>query len=262
LSLCVDPCGIEFVTDKEKLFDRWRLCQAEILGDLRVPAHVRSNLLQRNPRMQGLQRHLARGLGEPVRAEVGDDRGGPAAEPATPGIMDGIPAVAGGRPEVELIDERALRLAHDHQDPPRVDRDLARAARPGQTDLRVRIVADHRGVEVAEAVDLRAPEERDVDQTGLEVEGEQLVHRRDGGGARDQGRIPDRKRQTLRSRTVGPRLVDELQLGRDRALSQVANDVRQSDPDEAVPHPEEVPRARHDHHLGLRVTELAHAYLP
>jgi len=50
----------------------------------------------------------------------------------------------------------------------------------GQSGLRVIVVADHRAVDVAEAVDLGGAEKADVDQPALQVEAEQLEHRDDG----------------------------------------------------------------------------------
>jgi hypothetical protein len=151
------------------------------------------------------------------------------------------------------------------QDLPGVDRDLARPARARQAHLRLRVLADDRGVQVAEAVDLRAAEEGDVDQAGLEVVGEELEHRRDRGRARYERRVPDRQREPLGPRAEHPRLVHELQLGGHGALREVAHDVRQANADEAVAHTRQQARRRGDHDLVLRVAEvggLAHAYLP
>jgi hypothetical protein len=49
------------------------------------------------------------------------------------------------------------------------------------------------------------------------------------------------------------RLVDELKLGGDGSLREVAHDVRQADADEAVPFAGERASAGDDHHLVLRV---------
>src|SRR4029077_2547320 len=116
--------------------------------------------------------HLARVV-EVVDAEVGDDDGRSAAEPAAlapdPLGLLGAAEVAGARPEIDPLDEAARALAHDHEDLSRVDGDLARSARPGQPRRRVVVRADDRRVDVAEPVDLRGTQEADVDQPTLEV---------------------------------------------------------------------------------------------
>ncbi len=167
---------------------------------------------------------------------------------------------------MQPLDERALPLPHDDEDPPGVDRDLARAPGPGQTHRRLGVVPDHRGVQVAEPVDLGPTEERHVDQPRLQVEREQLEHARDRGGPARQRRIADRQREPLRTGPEHPGLVDELQVRRDGPLREVAHDVGETHAHEAVADPPELPCGRGDHQLGLAVPEIrrgaAHAYRP
>ena len=61
-------------------------------------------------------------------------------------------------------------LGHDDEDLARVDSYLARPARSGQPDRRLRVWADDRRVQVAEPINLCAAKEADIDQTTLEVE--------------------------------------------------------------------------------------------
>jgi hypothetical protein len=164
----------------------------------------------------------------------------------------GAAQVAGRGAEVDPVDERAGRLAHDHEDLAGVDRDLAGAARARQPGLRSRVVADHGRVDVAEAVDLGRAEEADVDQPALQVEREELEHRHRGGRAGDDRRVADREREPGGLGAEDPGLVDELEVRLHGPLREVDRDVRQSDADEADPLAGELARRRHDHHLGAR----------
>src|ERR671910_1461152 len=260
--LRVDPLGIELLPNDPKLLLRRRGCPDEVGRDPRLPCHARANLLEAHARMQGAELHPPLLLVEPVRREVGHDVRRPRARPPTGPVVVGVPAVAGGRPEMELLDERARRLPHDHEDLPRVDRDLACTAGAGEPYLRTLVGADHRRVQVAEAVDLRAAEERDVDQPGLQVEREELEHRGHGGGNRGERRIADRQRQPPGPRPEHAGLVDELELRGDGTLREVADDVRQAHADEAVADAVEEPGAGDDHQLVLREGGVVHAYIP
>src|SRR5439155_840685 len=58
--------------------------------------------------------------------------------------------------------------------------------------------------------------------------------------------------EAARARPEDAGLVDELELGGDRALGEVAGDVRQADPDEADALAGELAGRGDDHHLGRR----------
>ena len=103
---------------------------------------------------------------------------GPLVLIAEPGAVVAALAVAERGDEVELVDEAARRLPHDDEDLAAGDRDLRRAAAAGQPHLRLVVGADHRGVEIGEAVDLRAAEEADRDAPALQPVAEHLRHRR------------------------------------------------------------------------------------
>ena len=75
---------------------------------------------------------------------------------------------------------------------------------PGQPRLGVRVVADHRAVEVAEPVDLRRAEEAGIDAAGLQLVAEDLRQRHHAVGSFGQLAIADRQRQHLRRVPIVP----------------------------------------------------------
>src|SRR5215472_10435032 len=145
---------------------RVRLCDdLELRGNLEWPAGGRTRGLDAHTRIERAELQLL-GIGIGAQhAEVGDHR-------ARPG--------AGGA-EVEPRHEAARRLLHDHEHFAGMAGDLGRAARAGQAHPRALILADDRAVEVTEAVDLRRPEEADVDAAALQVMGEDLRQRYHAG---------------------------------------------------------------------------------
>ena len=151
-----------------------------------------------------------------------------------------------------------LRLAHDHEDLPGVDGDLAGPAGAGQAGRRMVVRADDRRVDVAEPVDLRRAEEPDVDEPALEVVAEQLEHAHDRRRAGHDRRVADGQRQPGRPGAEDARLVDELEVGRHGPLGEVDRDVRQADADEADVLLGELAGGGHDHHLGLAEGGLGH----
>ena len=266
--LRVGALGIELDPDEPQL-DGGRLRRGrEVRRDPRLPADRLADGLQGGAGVERVETHLAVVV-EVVDAQVGDHDAGTATEPALlapdPGGVLGPAQVARAGPEVDRLDERPLRLAHDHEDLPGVDGDLAGAARAGQAGLRVVVVADDRGVDVAEPVDLGGAQEADVDEPALEVEAEQLVHAGHRRRAGDDRRIADAEREAGRPGAEDAGLVDQLELGRHRPLGQVDRDVGQPDPDEADVLAGQLAGRRDDHHLGLReglVGRCAHRYSP
>ena len=112
-------------------------------------------------------------------------------------------------------------------------RDLGRAAAAGQAHLRVVIVADHRGVDVAEPVELRGAEEADGDAPALQPVAEHLRHRHGGERRLAQFAVADRERQHVRRGADGAALVDQRDVGRMRQPRDVAGGRRRADADEA-----------------------------
>ena len=104
---------------------------------------------------------------------------------------------------------------------------------PGRRVFGCVVVADDRGVDVAEAVELRRAEEADVDAPGLQPVGEDLGHRHDGVGRVGEVAVADREGQPRRLRADAARLVDQRALGRVRAPGEVRGRRRQPDADEA-----------------------------
>ena len=115
------------------------------------------------------QLHLALGVSEIQERLVGDHQLRPAAGQAQPSAAVAAGQVAGAGEKIQLLDERAALQTHDHERALRVDRDFAGAAAARQAHLRFGVVADDGGVEVAVAIDLRAAEQRDLDQAPLQV---------------------------------------------------------------------------------------------
>jgi hypothetical protein len=97
------------------------------------------------------------------------------------------------RDEVDAIHERLRRVPrHDqHLAHPRCD--LRRPPGAGETQRRVRVVANHRGVEIAAAVDLRRPEDGKIDAPGLQPITEQLGHADETFGRFGQLVVGDRE---------------------------------------------------------------------
>src|SRR5215211_5115069 len=84
--------------------------------------------------------------------------------------------------EVQLGDEAALALRHDDEDLAARGGDLRRAAAARQPHLRLVVGANHSGVEIGEAVDLRAAEETNSDASALQPIAKHFWHRHGGEG--------------------------------------------------------------------------------
>ena len=109
--------------------------------------------------------------------------------------------------------------------------------------------ADHRRVDVGEAVDLRRAEEANVDATRLEPVVEDLDQADNGIGGLGEGAVADRERQVLRLGPDRARLVDEHEAGLVEATGQVRRRARQPDADEAGGAVREGARRGDRHHL-------------
>src|SRR5438552_16150717 len=96
--------------------------------------------------MERVEAHLTAFV-EVVDAQVGHDHGGSASVPAliaSPARRIGAGArVAGRGTEIDPLDEAACTLAHDHKDLTCVDRNLARAAPPGQPRRGALVIGTH-----------------------------------------------------------------------------------------------------------------------
>src|SRR5690242_8540503 len=117
--------------------------------------------------------------------------------------------VPGRGDEVEFRYEGALALAQHDQHLARAARDLRRAAGAWQSHLRRAVVANHSGVEIAEAIDLGGSKKADVDTASLQPIGENLRDRNDGVRGLGQLSVADRKRQYRRFRAYRARLVNQ-----------------------------------------------------
>ena len=174
---------------------------------------------------------------------------------AEPGAAVGSVELAADRgDEVHLAHEGALRVAQQNDHAAGRARDLRRAAGAGQAHLGRVVVADHRGVDVAEAVDLRGAEEADVDPPAADPVVEHLRHRDQVLRAGGEVVVADRQRQALRARPDGAGLVDEHAAGRVQAPGEVGGGVGRPDPDQHDLAVDQLARGadRHDL-LGRRV---------
>ena len=115
-----------------------------------------------------------------------------------------------------------LPLRHDDEDLAAGGRDLRRAAAARQPHLRLVVGADHGGVEVGEAVDLRAAEEADGDAPALQPVAEHLRHRHGGERGLAQLAVADRQRQHVGLGADGAGFVDQRDAGRMREPREVA----------------------------------------
>ena len=180
----------------------------ERLADAQRPPGRLADLVDLDPGMDRDQLELAVLRARPQDPEVGDDdRRARAGEPeALPLARPG--AVADRRGEVELLDERPLRLAQQDDHLARGRRDLGRPAGARQPHLRVLVGADDGRVDVRVAVELRRPEEADVDPPGADPVVEHLGDRHDLGRGLGQVVVADRERQAHRLGLDRPGLVD------------------------------------------------------
>ena len=177
---------------RDRTRGRWRAPGRVGVG---VGADVRAHVASRSPwrparsprsapgdRRRDTSR-ACRGI-EAEDAERGDHRGRPAAAEPDPLAPARAVAEAGRGDEVHPVAEAVLLLRHDHHEAPGQARDVAAAAAAGQAHRRPAPVADVGRVQVAEAVDLGAADEAQVDEPLLE-EGHDLERAGAPEGARD-----------------------------------------------------------------------------
>ena len=157
--------------------------------------------------------------------------------------------------EVEPVDETAFALPHRNENLAAAIGNLGSAARSRKPHRRLVVGADHDGVQVGEAVDLRAAEKSDRDAAALQPVAEHFRH-----GHRRQRRlaqfaVADRERQHVRLGFDRPRFVDQLDAGRVGEPGEIACGGRQVDSDEAYVAGVERARGGGRHHFGGGVSE-------
>ncbi len=242
--------GREQLAQRGQLGFRWGHELPEVVGDPELPAGSVIDFVNRSPGVDRRQHELTRLRVRPQNAEVGDD---PAR--ASAGQAEALPAArsvaeSDRRHEVDPIDERAPGLPDHDDDFLAGGRDLGRAARARQPDGRMGVVgADHRGVDVAELVQLRRAEEADVDPARLQPVVEDLWHADHGVRRLGQDPVADRKRQRSRLGADGARLVDQNEVRRVRGPGQVGRLAGQADAHEAGHPVAQTARGRDRHHL-------------
>ncbi len=111
------------------------------------------------------------------------------------------------------------------------------------------IRTDHRGVDVAEAVDLRGAQEADVDPPWLQPVVEDLWNAHDDVGGVGENAVADGQWQPVGLGTERSRLVDEDDIGCVCCAGEVRGRARQADPDEADRPIAQLPRRCDRHHL-------------
>src|SRR6266481_1475373 len=203
------------------------------------------------PRMIRGEVHLAGGGIEAEDAQGGDHRGRAAAAETDALAPARAIAEAGRGDEVDPLAEAVLLLRHDHHEAAREARDVPAAPAAGQAHLRLPPVADVGGVEVAEAIDLGAPDEAQVDQALLEQR-----HDLEGAGAperpQDVGGVAHREQRLRRGLVAHDAVLEEP--GRPRrvgALGVGEGDQRQAHADEDQIVVADLPRGGDDHELAL-----------
>ena len=142
-------------------------------------------------------------------------------------------AMAGGRHEIDPLDEGARRVPGDDEDLAGERRDLRRTARAGQTDLRPLVGPDDRRVDVAETVDLGRAEKAHRDTPALEPVAEDLRRRDHRVGRLGELAVADGKRQDAGLRADRAGFVDQHHVRRVRRAGQIGCGARQPDTDEA-----------------------------
>ena len=130
---------------------------------------------------------------------------------------------------------------------------LGCAAAARQPDLGLVVRPDHRAVQVAEAVDLRAAEESDRDAAALQPVLKHLRHRHRRQRRLAELAIADRQRKHRGLCFERARLVDERQTRRVRQPREVAGGRGQPDADKADVVVPQGARRRDGHHLRGRV---------
>ena len=93
--------------------------------------------------------------------QIGDELGRALGLEAQAGAVIAALAMAERSDEVDAFDKAARRLAHDDENLTAGDGYLGRTAAAGKPGLRLLVGSDHRGVEIGEAIDLRAAEKSD-----------------------------------------------------------------------------------------------------
>src|SRR4029453_15730502 len=114
-----------------------------------------------------------------------------------------------GGEEAEPLEERARRLAEHHERLSTPRGNLGGAACPGESHLRLVVVADHRAVQVPVTIDLRGTEEANIDPAALEPVREDLRHRDDGVGRLGELAVANREGQVPWLRPDAAALLEE-----------------------------------------------------
>src|SRR5271165_7170944 len=170
----------------------------QLRGDFKSPAGGGFDLFDGNAGMEsGEDKFVGGGIGDDD-AEIGNDRGGPAAANAGVAVFAGGCEIAGGGDKVEFFDEGTFAVAEDDGDFFCGGGDFGSATGAGKTSAgRVVRAADDGGVDVAELVDLRGAEEADIDAAALQPVAENFRDGDDGIGGFGEFAVTDGERKDI-----------------------------------------------------------------
>ena len=171
-------------------------------------------------------------------------------------------AMANRGDESQLIHEGAMTLFKDDQHFLRAAGNFRRATGAWQAYLGLVIVTNHRGIDVAELVDLRSAEEADVNAPTLQPVTENLAGRHYGVSGFGQLAVTDGQWQHSRFGADGAGLVNQHHFRGMGQARQVGRLGWQADADEADAAVAQIARSRHGHHfIGVEVAHhLASAF--
>src|SRR5262245_11000898 len=122
--------------------------------------------------------------------------------------------VADGSDEVEFFHESAGRLFQYEHDFVRATGDFGGARGTGKASGRFPVVGDDGGVDVGEAIDVRRPEEADIDATSLQPVAKNLRSGDNSVGRFGEVAIANGKRKDGRLCADGAGLVNKDDIGR------------------------------------------------
>ena len=170
--------------------------------------------------------------------------------------------MAHGGDEGQLVDESALAHGHDDEDLMAIGGDFRRPAAAGQAHLGLVIIADHGGVEIGEAINLRAAQKAHGHAPALQPVAEHLGHRHGGQRGVAQFAIADGERQHIGLGGDGAGFVDQRDLRRMGVAREIAGGRGGADAHEAHILVAQGAGGGDGHHLVGGIGNAHHAALP
>src|SRR5450830_321983 len=241
------------------------IADRNLIGKAHGPTGGGDHLLAGYPRVQRGHHELVAGRLRLHDAQVGDDPDGTGTRQAQAFARVAAFAVTNRGNEVQLVDKGTCRLLEDDQYAFRRAGDFRGATGTGQADLGRKIVADHRGVDIAETVDLGRAEKTDINAPALQPVAEDLTGRHHGVGGFSQFAVANGQRQHTGLGANRARLVDQYHVRRRGQARQVGSLGGQADADKADRTVLQTTGGSHRHHfiggVGHHLTSEAWASL-